>query len=113
MKHDVGGSHGAPQDIDFIVVVRMGTEIRTLARKHYGQMHMHEGGGRRMIQVFRVNMAKRRLQESPQEREHTQTEATGSHGFYLRYHWERYTLDTPVAASTAGLIPIRSHRRPL
>lgn len=34
-------------------------------------MEMHETRGGRVIEVFRVNVVKRRLQESPQEREHT------------------------------------------
>jgi hypothetical protein len=33
-----------------------------------------------------VNVVKGRLQESPQEREHTQNDATGSHSLSLRYH---------------------------
>ena len=34
-------------------------------------MQVHETRGRRVVEVFGVNVVKRRLQESPQEREHT------------------------------------------
>jgi len=39
-----------------------------------------------MFEFFWMNVVKRRLQESPQEREYTKNDATGSHSFSLRYH---------------------------
>jgi hypothetical protein len=42
-----------------------------------------------MFKFFRVNVVERRLQESPQEREHTENDAAGSHSFFLRYHRSR------------------------
>jgi len=43
---------------------------------------MHGRGRRLVFELFRVNVVKRRLQESPQEREHTESYAS-SHRFSL------------------------------
>ena len=45
---------------------------------------MHRRGRRLMFEFFWMNVVKRRLQESPQEREHTENYAAGSHSFSLR-----------------------------
>lgn len=86
MKHHVRRRRNAPQEIDFIVIGGMRTDIRTLSCKHRMYMQMSERRCRWMVQVFRVNVVKGSLQESPQERVHTQNDATGSHSLSLRYH---------------------------
>ena len=74
-----------PQDIDLIVIRRMRRDERTMPSKGLMHMQMHGSGGRLVFELFpRVNVVKRRLQESPQERNHTETDATGSHSFFIR-----------------------------
>jgi hypothetical protein len=86
MKHHVRRRRDAPQDVDFIVIGGTRTDERTVPCERLAHMQMHRRGRRLVFELFRVNVVKRRLQESPQEREHTENYATGSHSFSLRYH---------------------------
>ena len=86
MKHHVRGRRDAPQDIHFIVIGSMRTDGRTVSCQSLVYMNM-DGRRRRLVfEFFRVNMVERRLQESPQEREHTENDIAGSHSFSLKYH---------------------------
>ena len=85
MKHHVRGRRDAPQDIDFIVIGRTRTDEGTVSCQRLVHMQMHRRGRRLVFELFRVNVVKRRLQESPQERDHTENYAR-SHSFSLRYH---------------------------
>jgi hypothetical protein len=71
MKHHVRGHRDTPQDIDFIVVGRSWSDERPVPRQGLVPMQVHDARGGLVVEVFRVNVVKRRLQESPQEREHT------------------------------------------
>jgi len=82
MKHDIRGRRRIPGDIDFIVIRRVGTDGRTVRCKRIMRMKMHRTS-RPMLELFRMNMAKRRLQESPQERKNA-TEAAGPHRIFLK-----------------------------
>jgi hypothetical protein len=42
VKHHVRRRRDAPQDIDFIVIVRMRSDIRTASRRHRVYMQMHK-----------------------------------------------------------------------
>src|SRR5690242_357838 len=91
--HGQGGRH-PPRDIDLIIVGRARSYVRLVSREYLMCVQMHQPGCCLMFQLFRMNVTERCLQESPQEREHTEYEAAGSHGFSLRYHsasvaWKR------------------------
>jgi hypothetical protein len=81
MKHHVRGRGGVPQDIDLIVIRGMRSDERPVSCKILVHMQMHRSGCRLVFELFpQVNVVKRRLQESPQKRNHTETDA-GSHSF--------------------------------
>ena len=77
------GRRGAPQHIDFVVFRgRVSGDTRTVSRKRLMHMQMHGSGHRLALKIFpRVNVVKRRLQESPQERGNTENDAADSHSF--------------------------------
>jgi len=84
-QHQVRGRRCVPQDIDFIVICRTWSEKCTVTRKRLMHMQMHRGGCRLVFELFsRMNVVKRCLQEPPQEREHTETDAADSHSFSVK-----------------------------
>ena len=60
-----------PQEINFIVVGRSRSDTGPAFRERLVHVEVHRCGCHRMFKLFRVNVVKRRLQVSPQEREHT------------------------------------------
>ena len=78
------GGRDAPQDIDFIVIMRSWNNERLMPCQVLVPMQVHETRGGRVVEVFRVNVVKRRLQESPQERSHAENDPTGSHSLSLK-----------------------------
>jgi hypothetical protein len=79
-ENHVRGGRGIPLDIDLIVIRRMRSDERTVPCKGLMHMQMHGSGYRLVFELFpRVNVVKRRLQESPQERSYTENDAADSH----------------------------------
>jgi hypothetical protein len=84
MQHHVRRGRDAPQHIDFIVIMRSWNDARMVPCQGLVPMQVHQTRGGRVVEVFRVNVVKRRLQESPQEREHTQYDTTETHGLMTK-----------------------------
>jgi hypothetical protein len=78
MKHHDGRSRSAPQDIDFIVIGIVGADKRSMSSERFMLVQMRKSGGP-MFVLGQMNMIKRCLEESPDEREHTESNAAYSH----------------------------------
>lgn len=83
MKHEACRCCSAPQDIDFVILNGpISSHARSVTRQRVVHMQMYGNGCRRVFEIFaRVNVVKRRLQESPQERDYTENDAAGPHSF--------------------------------
>jgi hypothetical protein len=82
MQHHRRGCRDAPEDIHFIVVGRVGSDLRALIPQRLMYMNMH---GRRRHLVFkflRVNVLERRLQESQQERKNAEDDMRSPHSLH-------------------------------
>lgn len=87
MNHQARGRRCVPLDIDFIVIRRMRSDEWAVSCKRPMHMQVHGSGYGLMLRLFsEMNVVKRRLQESPQEREHAENDSAGSHSSPLRYH---------------------------
>ena len=75
------GRRDAPEDIDFIVVCCVRSDVGFVSSQRLMDMQVNKPGCCLMFELFGVNVVKRRLEEPPQEREHSETEATDSHRF--------------------------------
>jgi hypothetical protein len=65
-ENHASGRCCVPQDIDFVVIRGVRSNERTVSCKHLVHMQMRRCGGRLVLELFpRVNVVKRRLQESP------------------------------------------------
>jgi hypothetical protein len=81
-QHHVRGRRCVPQDIDFVIIRRMRCDEWTLSGERLVNMQMYGSGCRLVLQHFPgMNVVERRLQESPQDREHTESDAADSHSF--------------------------------
>ena len=69
----------APQHVDLIVVGLLRRKMRSTIRQCPMPVHVDRRGGGLMFKFVQMDVIERRLQKSPQEREHTQYEAAVSH----------------------------------
>jgi hypothetical protein len=84
MQYKVRGRRSVPQDVDFII----------LGGRILGEMDIFAGKGRVLVHVYqrrrhlvfevltRMNVIKRRLQESPQERSQPENDSNVSHSLH-------------------------------
>jgi hypothetical protein len=79
IKHYMRRRCDAPLDVDFIVVSRVRSNIYFISSQRLIGVQVDNAGCCLMFEFFRVNVVKRRLEESLQKREHTENDATGSH----------------------------------
>ena len=82
----MGGQRDGPRDVDFVVIGRIRTDGQTSSRQCLMPMHVHRRRRGLVLEFFRVNMVKRRLDEPPQEGDYAENDAAGSHDFFLSYH---------------------------
>jgi hypothetical protein len=81
MQYKVRGRRSVPQDVDFIILDgRILGEMDIFAGKRRVLVHVYKRRRHLVFEVFtRMNVVKRRLQESPQERGQTENDATPPH----------------------------------
>ena len=84
MQDKVRGRRCVPQYVDFIILGRriLGDPGITAGKRRV-LVHVYKRGGHLVFEVFtRMNVVKRRLEESPQERGQPETDSTDSHSLH-------------------------------
>ena len=84
MQYEVRGRRGVPQNVDFIILDgRILGKTDIFAGKRRVLMHVYQSRRHLVFEVFtRMNVVKRRLQESPQERGQPENDSTASHSLH-------------------------------
>lgn len=65
MKIDTGRRGNAPQHVDGVIVRRIGRDVRPRSPGEAGKMNVLRAGILPVVEVFGVNVKKRRLRKAP------------------------------------------------